>query len=277
MPDIHAKDTSKPRAGGKSKPSVSSSPEIKLPREISSSREIKSPRESRSSHEVTANDVIDNLLGLFERLGIDAPRPLSRAATVRARDVDPRNLYSFTTEICELLTAWHQDPEYLDHSGEPAPIKLRGARASFRKLARRTVPELDDSYLLSELERLGAVRIDEQKCVHVLTRSFPMYEDERLAAQHTLTTLDDFIRTLRHNLDSAPSNSDQLFHRIAWNGNFDDREIPTLKIRARRHGQNFLESFDNWLTRKSLPKSRQKRPPLEHARIDRRLPHRQGR
>ncbi len=87
-----------------------------------------------------------------------------------------------------------------------------------------------------------------------------MYEDERLAAQHTLTTLDDFIRTLRHNLDSAPSNSDQLFHRIAWNGNFDDREIPTLKIRARRHGQNFLESFDNWLTRKSLPKSRQKRP-----------------
>ncbi len=74
--------------------------------------------------------------------------------------------------------------------------------------------------------------------------------------QHTLTILDGFISTLRHNLDSTPSNSDQLFHRIAWNDNFDIKEIPALKIRMKRHGQGFLESFDDWLTCKAASKTR---------------------
>jgi hypothetical protein len=82
-------------------------------------------------------------------------------------------------------------------------------------------------------------------------RSLPVYEDKQLAIQHTLTSLDSFIRTLRHNLNSTASNSDQLFHRVAWNGEFDARDIPTLKIRVKRHGQNFLESCDNWMTRRT--------------------------
>ena len=86
-------------------------------------------------------------------------------------------------------------------------------------------------------------------------RSLPVYEDKRLAIEHTLTSLNSFIRTLRHNLDSDPSNADQLFHRIAWNADFDSKLIPALKIKVRRQGQNFLESFDNWMMRKSKTNS----------------------
>jgi hypothetical protein len=46
-------------------------------------------------------------------------------------------------------------------------------------------------------------------------------------------------------------NVDQLFHRIAWNDAFDRDLIPLLKIKLRRQGQSFLESFDNWMTRRS--------------------------
>jgi hypothetical protein len=89
-------------------------------------------------------------------------------------------------------------------------------------------------------------------------RSFPAYEDKVLAIQHTLTTLDGFIKTLRHNLDSLPSNADQLFHRIARRSDFDADEIPALKVRVKRHGQSFLESFDNWLIRKAIPPSKKR-------------------
>jgi len=51
------------------------------------------------------------------------------------------------------------------------------------------------------------------------------------------------------------SNSDQLFHRVAWNGDFDAREIPTLKINVKRYGQNFLESCDNWMMRQFKSRS----------------------
>jgi Family of unknown function (DUF6502) len=209
-----------------------------------------------SSREVTINDVIQNLLSLFEHQGIEVPQRVSRLVTINKPKSVPRTLYPYASAISELLTFWHQDPEYLDDIGNPAPIKLRGSSPSFRKLAQRMVPNIDEAYLLSELQRLGAITIDESKFIHVQTRSFPAYEDKRLAIQHTLTALNGFIGTLRHNLDSTPSNSDQLFHRIAWNGDFDSREIPALKIRVKRHGQSFLESFDNWLIRKALSKSR---------------------
>ena len=88
-------------------------------------------------------------------------------------------------------------------------------------------------------------------------RSLPVYQDKQLAVEHTLTSLHNFIRTLRHNLDSDPSNANQLFHRIAWNADFDSKLIPALKIKVRRQGQTFLESFDNWMMRKSKANSRQ--------------------
>jgi hypothetical protein len=91
-------------------------------------------------------------------------------------------------------------------------------------------------------------------------RSFPAYGDKTFAIQHTLATLDGFIRTLRHNLDSPPSNADQLFHRIARRSDFDCTEIPALKIKVKRQGQSFLESFDNWLVRKALSPQQRPRP-----------------
>jgi hypothetical protein len=133
---------------------------------------------------------------------------------------------------------------------------MTGSRASFAQLANRVVPNLDARWLLSQLERVRAVAIDENRLIHIKMRSLPVYEDKRLATQHTLTSLEGFIRTLRHNLDSAPSNSKQLFHRIAWNGEFSSKDLPKLKIRMKRNGQNFLESCDNWMTHKSKSTAR---------------------
>jgi len=216
-----------------------------------------------SLREFTVDDIIKDLLDLFEHLGLDAGRLAARVVDLDPAAMTSRRLYAHASAIGELLTAWHQDPKYLDASGNPVPIKMRVGHRSFRSLANRTVPNMDPMRLLSELERIGAVTIDAARLVRVQMRSLPVYEDKQLAVQHTLTSLHGFIRTLRHNLNSAPSNSDQLFHRVAWSGDFDAREIPTLKIRVKRQGQNFLESCDNWMTRKGEsspcnPKKRKK-------------------
>jgi len=166
-----------------------------------------------------------------------------------------------------MLTYWHQNSEYLDESGDPARIKITGKSPSFHHLAKLKASKIDASYLLSELERLGAVSIDSNKLIRVHMRSFPVYEDKRLAVQHTLNVLDGFIKTLRHNLDSSPSNSDQLFHRVAWNNDFNTQEIPALKVRVKRYGQSFLESFDDWLMRKALPRTRKTKLGMKRTRV----------
>jgi hypothetical protein len=220
----------------------------------------------RPLREVTVDDVIKDLLDLFGHLGLDAGGLAARVVDLNPATIASRRLYPHASAIGELLTAWHQDPEYLDDHGSPSPIRMRTGRRSFRHLADKTVPNMNPKTLLSELERIGAVTIDANGYIRVHMRSLPVYEDKQLAIQHTLISLDSFIRTLRHNLNSSVSNSDQLFHRVAWNGDLDAREIPTLKIRVKRHGQNFLESCDNWMTRRtksSTNNSRKKRKPAQ--------------
>jgi len=201
--------------------------------------------------EVTIDDIIKSLLDLFAILGVDASHFARRVARLDGVTLDSRRMYSHAAAIGELLTAWYEDPRYLDRSGNPLPIRMHSRHASFAQLANRVVPNLDARWLLSQLERVRAVAIDANRLIHIKMRSLPVYEDKRLATQHTLTSLEGFIRTLRHNLDSAPSNSEQLFHRIAWNGEFSSKDLPKLKIRVRRNGQNFLESCDNWMIQRS--------------------------
>ncbi len=204
-----------------------------------------------ASRDTTVDDVIQDLLSLFKFLGLDSGHLATRVRDLGKAPKKSDRPYPHASAIGDLLTMWHEDPDFLDDIGNPKPIKVGGAGQSFRKLAEKSVPNMSANQLLRELEHLKAVTVDGRGKVHALVRSINVYEDKRLAALHTLNSLRGFINTLRHNLESAPSNSDQLFHRVAWNGELDAKEIPKLKIWLRRHGQNLLESADSWMSSKS--------------------------
>ncbi len=211
---------------------------------------IAKPRGTLESRpDVTPNEITDSLVRIFDRLSVELAQLRRRAA-----GLPPHALNPHATAIGEILTAWHQNPDYLDGAGNPAPLKLKGAGASLKGLAHSMLLKMDEALLLAELKKLGAVSTDEHELIHIRTRAFPAHADKRLAIQHTLTALDGFIRTLRHNLLSHPG-SNTLFHRIAWNEDFDARELPALNVRLRRHGQAFLERLDDWLACKSVPRA----------------------
>src|SRR6202453_5284255 len=122
-----------------------------------SSAKIKSRSPLR---EITVDDVIKDLLDLFGHLGLDPGRLAARVVDLDPTAMASRKLYPHASAIGELLTAWHQDSEYLDDLGSPAPILMRARRLSFRHLASKTVPNMDPRTLLSELQQIGAVTID---------------------------------------------------------------------------------------------------------------------
>jgi uncharacterized protein DUF6502 len=215
---------------------------------------------------LTASQLLTRLFDLLEHVGIAIPAANSFIESFQMEQhVHP--LYPHATPIGEMLTAWHQNSTYLDRSGDPAPIKFRGRGPSFQDLAKKMVPGIKPSQLLLQLERLGVVKADDQGLIRVRMRSFPAFEDKELAKQHTLSSLNDFITTLRHNLDSVPANFDQLFHRIARIDDFDRRGIPALKVRVKRRGQNFLESIDDYLSSNGQSKSTRPIPLSRKVRV----------
>lgn len=235
---------------------------------IIKSRSGKKKRRSvPKSREVTVDNVVEKILELFEYLGLDATRLSNRVRTIDAKKRVNSKIHSHASAIGELLTMWHQHPAYLDSAGEPSPLKFNAPRRSFRGLADRAVPNMNAKQLLAELSQIGAIVIDDKGLIHAQMRSLPVYENKRLARQHTLTSLRNFLITLRHNLNSAPSNSAQLFHRVAWNGAIDLKEVPGLKIWVKQRGQNFLESADSWMMHKSKAKIRSAKRPTRLVQI----------
>ncbi len=224
----------------------------------------KSDDDSRSG---IAREVLDELFELFKELGVATEK--SRPRTSKRR-ID-RALFSSTNKaisaarVGEILTTWYQDAQYLDDLGNPIPLTRRGARRSFESLARSVAPAHDSDQILAQLKNLGAVKSDDEGLLRVRMRSLPVYEERQLAAQYTLASLHSFLRMLRHNLGADSANSEQLFHRVAFSRDLDAREIPALKVRLKRQGQQFLESFDNWMAMRSSSRSTQRSKTRKHA------------
>jgi hypothetical protein len=197
--------------------------------------------------------VLNDFSVLFEQLGVDRPRQLAKykRATSFKRIRNKEN-YVDTLAISDLLTLWHQDPEYLDPAGTPIPIRMRAGNPCFRSLAERSVPGMPPARLIRELTRLRAIRVDRRRFIHVRVRSLITYRDKRHTIIHTLNSLRGFINTLLHNIDGPTSYSEPLFQRVAWNSSLDVKDIPRLKIWMKRHGQALLESADGWMMRKSV-------------------------
>jgi hypothetical protein len=215
------------------------------------SRRFKTYNETHSKS-IAAGQVLRELNALFEAVGLESA---NRAVSYHTLQLRSRNndgdVYANALAISDLLTLWHQHPNFVDSAGNPVPIRRRAGKNSFMGLAKLAAPGTSATKLLIELERLHLVTVDKKKLIHVRRRSLHMYTDKHLRALHTLRTLRGFMYTLRHNLRSHPSNSEQLFHQVAWNGNFSTSEIPRLKIWLRRYGQGLLESADSWMLRRS--------------------------
>src|SRR5271154_2311462 len=107
---------------------------IKRPLRVSSAKTH--PR--RPLREVTVDDVIKDLLDFFGHLGLDAGRLAARVVELDPATLASRRLYPHGSAIGELLTAWHQNPEYLDDLGTPLPIRMHSRRRSFRHLSEKT-------------------------------------------------------------------------------------------------------------------------------------------
>ncbi len=214
----------------------------------------KRPKNSIEIHpeSISARQVVSELNALFEQIGINPKIDTRNNLRLRGVSVnDPEKAYANALAISDLLTLWHQHPNFIDPSGRPVPLRVKTGKKSFQSLAAQAAPATSATKLLLELKRLRLVSIDPEGKIHVRTRSLHVYTDQQLRALHTLSALRGFMHTLRHNLRSRPSNSDQMFHRVAWNGNFNASQIPRLKIWVRRYGQSLLESADSWMLRRS--------------------------
>jgi hypothetical protein len=140
-----------------------------------------------------------------------------------------------------VLNGWYEDKMFQTGLGEPAVLPVEGERHSFRQLVELYSGGVYHQTILSELERVGAIRRIRGDRVRALRRT-PVIGGANL--ESVLTTGEvagDLLNTLEHNL-TLPT-EEQLPVRAVI-GAVDLRALPLFRTQVGKRADALLEVLD---------------------------------
>ena len=155
------------------------------------------------------------------------------------------------TKASLVLSAWHQDADFVDAAGQPLLLQFDGDAPSFTALTRRAASsDVPPATLLKELRAAGAVNELPDGRLQAMKRNYiPQALDAKLVHLWG-TAVTDLARTGDHNL-TRKSTQAARFERTA-NNLVDPAVLPEFQVFLEKEGQAFLERADAWLTQHEI-------------------------
>jgi hypothetical protein len=153
-------------------------------------------------------------------------------------------------DASHVLTLWFSDPAFLDATGNPRALPLRGARASLEALVRRVDRSISASELLSYLLRMRALRVVHSRYVprdRVLSLRGAGGPDNFRGLRGLL----GMLRTLEHN-GLPKSRASGWFEAFAENPRFPVSRLLAFEKRLRRFGNRALLQLDADMHRREI-------------------------
>ena len=222
------------------------------PKRSLSSRRKKAP-EGGISRDLVAQELLTPILKFLIASGITsdiasdafdtawkrAARSKSRVSVVPLANTD---LYR------DIVAAWVSRPSYLDSSGRPRVLAIRGKK-SFSELVASVDPAMTVTDAISVLRRYGNVRRMSDNRIKLLSSFFHVRSDRLLAFEPSVRFLADASATINAIMSKSPHNSRAAPHfwRIA-----EARQLPLSQMKpyiefVRRRSLGYLQEVDEWL------------------------------
>lgn len=140
-----------------------------------------------------------------------------------------------------VLNGWHDDKLFQTRLGDPAVLPIDGERHSFRQLVELYSGGVYHQMMLSELERVGAIRLVSGGRVRAVRRT-PVTGGANLeSVLTTAETAGDLLNTLEHNLISPAG--EQLPVRVLI-GTVDSSALPLFRTQLGKRADGLLEIMD---------------------------------
>jgi hypothetical protein len=159
---------------------------------------------------------------------------------------EPENTWrdrSRVNRAARVLSAWAQDPDFLDGRGAPASLPFEADDGpSFSELVRRHGADVTSRAVLDELVRVGAVGRLKDGRIRPLDRAYIPHSEvsEKLAILGS--DVGDLIATIDHNI--TESDQEPFYQRKVAYDNLPAEYLPTLREVVRRDAQKLLETLD---------------------------------
>ena len=190
----------------------------------------------------------DNKSGRPKVSRIAAATGLSRKDVTRVlQDLDspdPPGMQSVSSGG-RILEMWHRLPDYLDSSGKPAAIPIRGPKVSFSCLSRLADDSISVDHMLRELERAGSIERTTEGLVRARERYFvaPAGDPERV--KRFGLRVRDLATTINYNNEHDRREA-RLFEASAICLRLDPKFLPLCKRMIADGGLQYLQQVDSW-------------------------------
>ncbi len=145
----------------------------------------------------------------------------------------------------KVLAAWHSDPLFCSAVGKPRKLPQEGAGSSFHTLVRTYGGDIPPVALLRELERGGAIRVDDEG-VTPLTRFFePMpMDDEYLSS--SFFSISNLVSSIVHNT-AVDRSKEGYAERYVFSSGLSLNSSEQFRQMVEQGSLTYLESLDDWL------------------------------
>lgn len=173
---------------------------------------------------------------------------LTRKEVRRLRDLleaPVENIPLMRSPANMVLSAWYSDSKYLDATGAPATLLEAGEGLTFAELVKDYGGDVPPVALLKELERGGAVTI-ENGLVKPLARFFePRPLDEEYLSS-SFFSISNLLTTIVHN-SVADRSVDGFPERYVFSQKLDQARIEQFRRMVEESSIQYLTSLDDWL------------------------------
>ncbi len=143
-----------------------------------------------------------------------------------------------------VLTGWYEDRDFQTRAGKPAALPIQGERRSFQHLVHRYSGGMYFHTVLSELERVGAVKRVDEDSVRPLRRFVTAGGANAESLYSAGEVAGDLMTTLAHNL-TVPDNEQLPVRSLVLEA--DARSLPLYRTQIGRRADALLEQVESFL------------------------------
>jgi hypothetical protein len=169
---------------------------------------------------------------------------LSRREVARLRKVlesDPLEVPAQETVVAKVLSAWHEDPRYVDSEHQPLRLPLRGD-GSLVTLVDQHRGDIPGTALIKELQRVHAISVNEDVATVLVDVASGAKLDEEVLERFT-ALLHEVSNALGRNLPTSTGDDGSAGRTSGRGSMYDERLRRFLDDRAER----FLQDVQGWL------------------------------
>jgi len=144
-----------------------------------------------------------------------------------------------------VISGWMQDAEFVDSTGQPRILALRGEPGSFDELVTRYSGDISSRAVLDELLRVGAVERVDKQYVRLLNKGYIPRKDEpelvRVLSKHVADHLDTAVHNIAQDEKDARFQRQVTYHEMPLSIIEEFREF------SHQRSMDLLVEFDQWL------------------------------